>query len=62
MCYPGRCLEGLSKTIIDVKQDILPPGRYLSSEPPEYEARVLLIRLRLLVEESREDELVRLRI
>lgn len=33
--YPGRCLEGLSKTIKDVMQDSRSPGRYLSSGTQE---------------------------
>jgi hypothetical protein len=62
MYYPGRCLEGLSKTIKDVKQDSRSVGRYLSSGPPEHEGGILLVRLALSVKESTENELVRLRI
>jgi hypothetical protein len=35
------CLEGLRKTAKTLSQDIQSPGRYLTPDPPEYEAEVL---------------------
>jgi hypothetical protein len=47
--YPGIFLEGLRKTMKNLRQDIRSPSRDLSPGPPEYEVRVLTARPRLSI-------------
>jgi hypothetical protein len=49
MCYPGICLDRLSKTTKILSQDSRSPGRDFNPGPPEYKVGALTTRSRLSV-------------